>query len=86
MRYWALCYHCAGIQHSLWLCVVTMTTVGYGDYAPKSLGGFIIMCPGVSFGSLFLNFSGISSKEVDPHHCQRALPGYACAPTCTLRS
>ena len=34
----------AGIQHSLWLCVVTMTTVGYGDYAPKSLGGFIIMC------------------------------------------
>lgn len=31
------------IQHSLWLCLVTMTTVGYGDYVPKSAGGYVIM-------------------------------------------
>lgn len=29
------------MPHALWLAVVTMTTVGYGDYFPKSLGGYL---------------------------------------------
>lgn len=31
------------IQHSMWLAVVTMTTVGFGDYVPRSTGGYIIV-------------------------------------------
>lgn len=31
------------IQHSIWLAVVTMTTVGFGDYVPRSTGGYIIV-------------------------------------------
>ncbi|CAE7438199.1 Kcna6 [Symbiodinium natans] len=31
------------LQHSVWLAVVTMTTVGYGDFAPQSLPGYIVV-------------------------------------------
>jgi len=30
------------LAHSVWLAIVTMTTVGYGDYAPKSTAGYVI--------------------------------------------
>jgi len=29
------------MPHSLWLALVTMTTVGYGDYFPVSMGGAV---------------------------------------------
>eukprot|EP00435_Cladocopium_sp_Y103_P057254 s392_g19.t1 len=29
------------MPHYLWLALVTMTTVGYGDYFPKSIGGYL---------------------------------------------
>ena len=34
---------CQGLAHSHWLAVVTMTTVGFGDYTPKTAWGFIIV-------------------------------------------
>ncbi|CAD8054251.1 unnamed protein product [Paramecium sonneborni] len=32
------------IQNAVWLGIVTMTTVGYGDYVPKSIIGIIVTC------------------------------------------
>lgn len=32
-----------GIGSGIWLAIVTMTTVGYGDYAPRTPGGRIVM-------------------------------------------
>ena len=41
----------ASIFHSLWWAVITLTTVGYGDFAPETVGGrlftFVILVVGL---------------------------------------
>jgi succinate-acetate transporter protein len=62
--------------NSFWLVIVTMTTVGYGDYYPKSnmgrLTGMIMSLWGVFIVSLFvitvtnlLEFSTLEKKSFD---------------------
>ncbi len=42
-----------GLGHGIWWALVTMTTVGYGDKAPKTLGGRIVALIWM-FASIFL--------------------------------
>lgn len=44
-------------QDSLWYCVVTISTVGYGDFFPKSAGGrFLVGVPLLALGIGLLGF------------------------------
>eukprot|EP00435_Cladocopium_sp_Y103_P034365 s1785_g8.t2 len=42
------------LAHSHWLAIVTMTTVGFGDYVPKTAWGFIIVGVLTMVSTLFL--------------------------------
>jgi ABC-type amino acid transport substrate-binding protein len=43
-----------GIGHGVWWAIVTMTTVGYGDKAPKTAGGRIVALIWMIFSIIFI--------------------------------
>uniref|UniRef100_A0A1I8JS42 Ion_trans domain-containing protein n=1 Tax=Macrostomum lignano TaxID=282301 RepID=A0A1I8JS42_9PLAT len=60
------------IPYGLWWALVTMTTVGYGDFAPRQAAGYAIGCVCVIFGVLTIAFTvPIVSRNKKPREYWR---------------
>ena len=63
----------SSMPHALWLAVVTMTTVGYGDYYPTSLGGYLTVAVLTFISVVFLAIPvGIIGHEFNKSWQSRA--------------
>jgi len=59
--------------HSVWLAVVTMTTVGYGDFAPKSTYGYLTVSALTMVSVLFFALPvGVFGHEFTNCWCSRS--------------
>lgn len=69
-----------GIENSMWLVLVTMTTVGYGDRVPVSLCARAVVCLAIFWGGISLSltfvtlgsFLKLKAKEKDAFRSIRA--------------
>lgn len=44
----------SNLENTIWLAIVTMSEVGYGDYYPKTLYGRVMAMTAAIWGSIFL--------------------------------
>ena len=56
--------YCPGIFEAIYFCIVTCSTVGYGDYTPKKWPGRVIVIALIFAGIIaFCNFTALLSSE-----------------------
>ena len=57
-------YDLSDYMNCLWLLIVTMTTVGYGDYTPKTISGRGVIVAACSLGVMTVSLIVFVSKDL----------------------